>query len=465
LPKIKTFIKIKPSMIFKSINPFNLETVAEYEALSDAQIQQKLDTATKAFESWKNTSFAHRAALMHRVASILRRDNEALATLITTEMGKIIAESRAEVDKSASQVAYFADNTEEMLRDEIIPFEGHKAMIAFDPIGCVFAIMPWNYPFWQVFRYAAPTIMGGNVTILKHAPNVFGCAKAIENIFLEAGFPEGVFQSVVLETSQTERFIAADIVQGVTLTGSEYAGSSVAAIAGKHIKKSVLELGGSDPFIVLADADVEKAAKIATQSRMMNAGQACICAKRFIVVESVREAFTHHFKKNIAALIQGNPMDSSVNMGPMARLDLAEKLSKQLAETVSQGAKKVLGGERNNCNFQPTLVTHVNFGMSAFSEETFGPLATVISVKNEQKAIELANNHRYGLAAAVWTTDVDRGYKVARQIESGNVFINTLVRSDSRLPFGGVKKSGYGRELSGHGLKEFMNWKTILMAE
>jgi succinate-semialdehyde dehydrogenase / glutarate-semialdehyde dehydrogenase len=452
-------------MIFKSINPFNLETVAEYTALTDAQIQQKLDMSAKAFATWKKTTFAERAALMHRVVAILRRDSETLATLITTEMGKIIGESRAEIEKSAAHTAYFAENTEGSLRDEMIAFEGHKAMIAFDPIGCVFAIMPWNYPFWQVFRYAAPTIMGGNVTILKHAPNVFGCAKAIENIFSEAGFPEGVFQSIIVDTPQTERIIAADIVQGVTLTGSEYAGSAVASIAGKHIKKTVLELGGSDPFIVLHDADVEKAAKIATTSRMMNAGQACICAKRFIVVESVNEAFTHHFKQNIAALKQGNPMDPSVNMGPMARLDLAEKLEKQLATTIGQGAKKILGGDRQNCHFQPTLVTNVNFGMLAFTEETFGPLATVISVKNEQKAIELANHHRYGLAAAVWTTDVERGYKVARQIESGNVYINNMVRSDSRLPFGGVKKSGYGRELSMHGLKEFMNWKTILIAD
>jgi succinate-semialdehyde dehydrogenase / glutarate-semialdehyde dehydrogenase len=452
-------------MIFKSINPYNLETVAEYEALSDAQIQQKLDTAVTAFKAWKKTSFAHRAELMHRVVAILLRDSEAFANLITTEMGKIIAESRAEIAKSAGHTAYFADNTEVMMRDDIVPFEGHKAMISFDPIGCIFAIMPWNYPFWQVFRYAAPTIMAGNVTILKHAPTVFGCAKAIESIFMEAGFPEGVFQTIVVDTPQTERIIAADIVQGVTLTGSEYAGSSVAALAGKHIKKTVLELGGSDPFIVLADADVEKAAKIATQSRMMNAGQACICAKRFIIVDAVREAFTHHFQTNIAALKQGNPMDSSVNLGPMARLDLAEKLTLQLAQTIGQGAKKLLGGGREKCHFQPTLVTNVNFGMTAFNDETFGPLATIIPVKSEEKAIELANNHRYGLAAAVWTTDLERGYKVARQIESGNVFVNTLVRSDSRLPFGGIKKSGYGRELSGHGLKEFVNWKTILMAD
>ena len=450
-------------MIFSSINPYNLETVAEYAALSDTQIQQKLDTATTAFKAWKKTSFAQRAGLMHRVANILRRDKEALATLMTTEMGKIIAESRAEIEKTAGHVAFFADNTEGYLKDEIIPFEGQKALIAFDPIGCIFAVMPWNYPFWQVLRYAAPTIMAGNVTILKHAPNVFGCAEAIEKAFLEAGFPEGVFQSVVIDTPQTERLIAADIVQGVTLTGSEYAGSAVAAIAGKHIKKSVLELGGSDPFIVLADADIEKAAKIATQSRMMNAGQACICAKRFIVVEAIKEEFTHYFKDNIAKLIQGNPMDPSVNMGPMARLDLAEKLSKQLEATISQGAIKVQGGERNNCHFQPTLLTNVNFGTTAFTEETFGPLATVISVKNEQKAIELANNHRYGLAATLWTTDVERGYQLARQMDSGSVFINTMVASNSRLPFGGVKKSGYGRELSVHGLKEFVNWKTIVI--
>jgi succinate-semialdehyde dehydrogenase / glutarate-semialdehyde dehydrogenase len=286
-----------------------------------------------------------------------------------------------------------------------------------------------------------------------------------KRFWLRYGHRKYFSQSIVVDTPQTERIIAADIVQGVTLTGSEYAGSAVAALAGKHIKKTVLELGGSDPFIVLADADVEKAAKVATQSRMMNAGQACICAKRFIVVDAVREAFTHHFKTNISALIQGNPLDPSVNLGPMARLDLAEKLTLQLAQTIGQGAQKLIGGARDKCHFKPTLVTNVNFGMTAFKEETFGPLATIIPVKNAQEAVEMANHHRYGLAAAVWTTDIEQGYKVARQLESGNVFINNLVRSDSRLPFGGVKKSGYGRELSAHGLKEFVNWKTILIAE
>jgi succinate-semialdehyde dehydrogenase / glutarate-semialdehyde dehydrogenase len=449
--------------MFKSINPFDQSVVGEYACLTDAQLQKKIEISEAAYRHWRKTSFSHRAELMHRLAAILTRDNELLARLITAEMGKIITESRSEVAKSAAHTAYFADYTEGVLHDQIVATGAHRSLIAFDPIGCILAIMPWNFPIWQVLRYAAPTIMAGNVTILKHAPNVFGCAEAIEKAFLEAGFPEGVFQSVVIDTPSVETLIAVDIVQGVTLTGSENAGSQVAAIAGKHIKKSVLELGGSDSFIVLADADIEKAAKVATQSRMINAGQACNCAKRFIVVDAVRDVFLERFHENIQLLRQGDPFDEHNQMGPLARLDLVEKLKNQVNSSIQDGARLVFGNETDNFFFKPTLLTDVKVGMKAFDEELFGPVAAVISAKDEAEAIALANNHRYGLDASIWTSDIERAYHMARQLDVGNVFVNSLVRSDSRLPFGGVKKSGYGRELSEAGLKEWVNWKTIVL--
>jgi succinate-semialdehyde dehydrogenase / glutarate-semialdehyde dehydrogenase len=449
-------------MIFKSINPFTQTVISEHEVLSNAQLNQKLELAESTFKNWRNTSFQERADKMQKFANILRANKNELGLLITNEMGKILAEAIAEVEKSAGNCNFYAENAEKMLKDELYdtPF---KSMSVYDPSGAVFAIMPWNYPFWQVLRYAAPAIMAGNVTLLKHAPNVIGCAKAIENAFLEAGFPEGVFQQIVIDIPQVESVIAADIVSGITLTGSEMAGSSVAALAGKHIKKSVLELGGSDAFIVLNDADLDKAATVATQSRMLNAGQACICAKRFIVTEKVADEFSALFEQKVNALQQGNPLQDGINMGPLARLDLADKLSGQLEKSLRQGAKLVIGGEQNDCNFQPTLIDFVDSNNIAFQEETFGPLATIIRAKDENDAIAIANNHRYGLASAIWTEDRDKAYKLARRIEAGNVFVNSLVRSDSRIPFGGIKKSGYGRELSDIGMKEFMNMKSIII--
>ena len=449
-------------MIFKSINPFSGEIMAEHEVLTNVQVNQKLELAEIAFKNWRNTSFQERADKMKKLANILREKKEELGLLITNEMGKIISESIAEVEKSAGNCDFYAENAEKMLKDEHYdtPF---KSMSVYDPMGAVFAIMPWNYPFWQVLRYAAPAIMGGNVSVLKHSKNVIGCAKAIENAFLEAGFPKGVFQQITIEVSQVENVIAADIVCGISLTGSEMAGSSVASLAGKHIKKSVMELGGSDAFIVLDDANLEKAATIATQSRMLNAGQACICAKRFIVTEKVADEFAFLFAQKVSALTQGNPLQKGINMGPLARLDLAEKLSDQLEKSLQQGAKLILGGERENCNFQPTLIDFVDSNNVAFQEETFGPLATIIRAKNENDAVAIANNHRYGLASSIWSEDRENAYQLARKIEAGNVFINSLVQSDSRIPFGGIKKSGYGRELSEIGIREFMNMKSLII--
>jgi len=449
-------------MIFKSINPFTQEVIAEHEVLTNAQLNHKLQLSETAFKNWRNTSFQERADKMKKLANILRAKKEELGLLITNEMGKILSEGISEVEKSAGNCDFYAENAEKMLKDERYdtPF---TSMSVYDPTGAVFAIMPWNYPFWQVLRYAAPAIMAGNVTLLKHAKNVIGCAKAIENAFLEAGFPGGVFQQITIDIAQVENVISSEIVQGITLTGSEMAGSSVAALAGKHIKKSVMELGGSDAFIVLNDADIEKAATVATQSRMLNAGQACICAKRFIVTEKIADEFAALFAQKINALSQGNPLQEGINIGPLARLDLAKKLSQQLEKSLQQGAKLVLGGEYDKCNFQPTLIDFVDSDNIAFQEETFGPLATIIRAKDENDAVAIANNHRYGLASAIWTEDRENAYRLARKIEAGNVFINSLVRSDSRIPFGGIKKSGYGRELSEIGIKEFMNMKSIII--
>jgi succinate-semialdehyde dehydrogenase / glutarate-semialdehyde dehydrogenase len=329
----------------------------------------------------------------------------------------------------------------------------------------VLAIMPWNFPFWQVFRFAAPAIMAGNVGLLKHAPNVTACSLMLEKIFIEAGFPPGVFQSLVIDVDLVEGIISSDIVQGVALTGSEAAGSKVASIAGKNIKRSVLELGGSDAFIVLPDADLERTVKIATQSRMQNVGQSCIAAKRFIVLNEVKEEFAHRFEENVKALVQGDPFSEKSTLGPLARLDLAEKLELQLGRSIEQGARLLAGGSRSGCNFQATLLDNVVPGMPAFDEETFGPLGAIIEAKDEEEAIALANQTRYGLGATVWSQDLERAESVARQLDSGSVLINTLMRSDVRLPFGGVKKSGYGRELSEFGIKEFVNVKTISIAQ
>jgi len=450
-------------MIFKSINPYTLETFLEHQLDSNIQIDNKLNLANSAYLKWKNTSFEYRSECLIKAASIFRRDKEIVAQMITAEMGKIINESRAEVEKSATNLEYYAQNAATFLEDTVVDMSLYKSVISYDSIGTVFAIMPWNYPIWQVLRYVAPCLMSGNTTILKHAPNVLGCAKLIEQIFLEAGIPEGVFQNVFIDVPQVEKIIAHNSVQLVTLTGSEMAGSSVSSLAGKHIKKSILELGGSDAFIVLADANIEKAVQVAVNSRMMNAGQACICAKRFIIEEAVSEEFVYMFHQKISELLQGDPLDENTNLGPLARIDLANQLNNQLNESINQGANLIFGGEQDNCNFKPTLVTDVTENNTVFQEETFGPLAAITTCKNQLEAVQMANNHRYGLATAIWTSDLENAYKLARQIECGNVFVNSLVRSDSRISFGGIKKSGYGRELGVLGIKELTNVKSIII--
>jgi succinate-semialdehyde dehydrogenase/glutarate-semialdehyde dehydrogenase len=450
--------------MFQSTNPYDQSVIAEFAEYDAPAIEKKIQTAAKTFRSWRTESFTRRASSMKSAGALLRKNKNEYARVISREMGKILSESRGEIEKCADACDYYADNAEVFLKDKMIQTEAFRSLVAFQPLGPVLAIMPWNFPFWQVFRFAVPSLMAGNVGLLKHAANVSQCSLLIEQIFQEAGFPEGCFQSLLVNSKNVDSLIAHDAIAAVTLTGSEHAGTQVAAAAGKNLKKTVLELGGSDPFIVLADADLDLAAKIATQSRMQNAGQSCIAAKRFIVIKSVSDAFLERFQKNVEALKQGNQMDEKTTTGPIARLDLAEGLEKQMRSSLAAGAKLITGGERKGANFQPAIVDNVSPGMPAFDEEMFGPVAAVISVRNEQEAIEMANRNRYGLGASVWTKDQGRGEKVAREIESGCVFVNSLMRSDQRLPFGGIKKSGYGRELSELGIKEFTNAKTIYVA-
>jgi succinate-semialdehyde dehydrogenase / glutarate-semialdehyde dehydrogenase len=449
-------------MIFSSINPYDQSLVAEYETYSVLQVEAKLRLAELQFAHWRSMGFSQRGDLFLNLAKLMRRESVRLATLITLEMGKPIAEAEAEVEKCASCCEYYAQRAEALLHDEPLgsPTRGY---VSFQSLGAVFAVMPWNFPFWQVFRYAVPTVMAGNVTLLKHAPNVCGCALAMEQLFKEAGFPEGVFQTLVMDVDMVEKIIASPIVQGVTLTGSEQAGAKVAALAGKHIKKSVLELGGSDPFIVLSDADLDKAAEMAIKSRMQNAGQSCIAAKRFLVVESAAEAFAEKFANLILQLKQGNPMEKSTTLGPVARLDLADKLEKQFRDSVGMGAVPMLGGMREGCNVAPMLLADVPLHAPAMLEETFGPLVAMVKVKDEAEAVQLANHTTYGLGASVWTQDLDKARQIAAQLEAGMVFVNDMVKSQPDLPFGGIKNSGYGRELSHFGIREFVNVKVVVV--
>jgi succinate-semialdehyde dehydrogenase / glutarate-semialdehyde dehydrogenase len=452
-------------MKLQSVFPYTGQVIEEHALMDDNAINKSLQSAENSFDIWKQFSFNRRADVFKNIAAILRRDKGQLATLITNEMGKVLAEAVAEIEKSAYVCEYYAENAEGFLKDEIQEAGYYKSFVAHEPIGAILGIMPWNFPFWQVFRYAAPTLMAGNVTLLKHAPNVCGCAKKIEHIFIEAGSPAGVFQSLIIDTPVVEKLLQQPIVQAVSVTGSDRAGSAVASLAGRHIKKSVLELGGSDALIVLPDADIKKTAAIALQSRMQNAGQSCIGAKRFIVIENAMNDFMSEINVLIKNYKQGNPFDTSVNIGPVARLDLAENLYKQMQQSVQAGAQLQFGGAVDGCNFSPSILLNVKKGMAAFNQETFGPLTAVISAKDEQEAIQLANASAYGLGASIWTGDLDKGIALARKIESGAVFINSLVKSDPRIPFGGIKRSGYGRELGRQGILEFTNTKTIVVSE
>jgi len=452
-------------MIYQSIYPYTQQIIAEYGVMNDTEINQRLHLAQVAFADWKNAGFQHRAAVFIKIADILKKDKEVLATLIVQEMGKIKAEAIGEIEKCAYVCEYYAENAETFLMDEAIEAGYSQSFVTYQPIGAVLGIMPWNFPFWQVFRYAAPTLMAGNVTLLKHAPNVCGCALIIEQIFIRAGAPIGVFQTLIIETAAVEKLLEQEIIQAVSLTGSERAGSSVAMFAGKNIKKSVMELGGSDALIVLKDADMKAAAKTALQSRLLNAGQSCIGSKRFIVLKDAMDAFMQEIYLLLPAYKQGDPFDAATTTGPLARIDLANNLQKQVQQSVNKGASLSFGGAMEGCNFSPALLTNVRKGMDAFDEETFGPVATVISATDEAEAIAMANDSSLGLGGSIWTSNIEKGIALARKINTGSIFINALVKSDPKLPIGGIKKSGYGRELGRHGILEFVNAKTIAAAK
>jgi len=447
--------------MFTSINPYTQKTLRTYRADSASMIERKLKQADRAFADWSALSIRERADYIRKVGQYLTDQNQRYGELITAEMGKTLREAISEVDKCAATCTFYADHAEAFLADQRIESDAQTSFVTYQPLGSVLAIMPWNFPFWQVMRFAIPGLIAGNVGLLKHAPNVSGCSLALEEAFRECGLPAGVFQSLLVEVPAVDAILSDKRVKAVTLTGSGRAGASVASIAGREIKKSVLELGGSDALIVLADADLDKAAEVAVKSRMQNAGQSCIAAKRFIVEKSVKKPFTERLLHHINQIKQGDPMDDATTMGPMARLDLADAIERQYQATLAKGAKRLAGGERDQCNVQPLLLDKVKPGMAAFDEETFGPLAVLIDAKDATEAVQLANQSDFGLGSAIWKQDLDRADRLARQIQAGSVFVNGLMRSDARIPFGGIKQSGFGRELSEAGIKEFVNTKTI----
>lgn len=448
-------------MEFKSINPYNGKEIATYTEHTDEQIQKILEKSRAAFESWRDVPINERCELLTNAGGVLRNNVETYAKTMTLEMGKPISEARAEIEKCAWVCDFYAENAERFLADEIIETDASESFVSHDPIGTVLAIMPWNFPYWQVFRFVAPTLAAGNTGLLKHAPNVFGCATHIEELLLEAGFPDGVFQNLFIHHDKTERIISDDIVKAVTLTGSERAGKSVGALAGKYLKKSVLELGGSNAFIVLEDADMDQAVKTGVTARMMNSGQSCIAAKRFILVGDAYDNFLPAFIDGVKAIKKGDPVDESTEIGPLARKDLADQLHQQLEQSVEKGAKIETGGEQNEAFHEPTVLTGVQPGMPAFDQETFGPLAAIIKAKDEDEAFELAADSSYGLGVTLFTSDIEKARRRIGKAPDGAFFINELVKSDPRLPFGGTGNSGYGRELSREGIREFVNKKTV----
>ena len=451
--------------MLQSINPFNQKLIHEYVELSHKEIQVKLKNSAKAFQKWRLTSFREREFLLLNISHNLKKNIAKYAKLMTLEMGKPISESRAEIEKCAWLSEYYAENGQSFLKPNMITTDATKSFVAFQPLGTILAVMPWNFPFWQVFRFAIPAILAGNTGLLKHSSNVSGCALTIEEIFCAAGFPKNVFQTLLIGSDKVADIIDNPEIKAVTLTGSTPAGKAIAAKAGEALKKTVLELGGSDPYLILDDADLKKTAQCCAISRLINTGQSCIAAKRFIAIESIVQEFEELLVQYMKKVNMGNPLKEKNTIGPMARLDLRDELHEQVKRSVELGAELVLGGKipkGKGAFYPPTILTNVRPGMPAFDEELFGPVAAIISAKDEAEAIALANNSVFGLGAAVFTKDIKRGEQIATfQLEAGNCFVNDFVKSDPRLPFGGIKQSGYGRELSDFGIREFVNIKTV----
>ena len=452
-------------MVLKSINPANGQEIASYKEMTLEEVGAIIADVDSAYHEWRNTSFDHRATLLRRASELLQNRKEDLGRLMTLEMGKPYTQALAEVTKCATVCEYYADNAERILADQIIETDASKSYVAYRPIGIVFAVMPWNFPFWQVLRFAAPALMAGNVGILKHASNVQGCAKEIEKIFHDAGFPKNVFRILVISSKYVKDVINNPLVKAVTLTGSTPAGKAVASQAGNVLKKTVLELGGSDPYIILEDADLDQAITACMIGRFLNTGQSCIAAKRFIVVESILDEFRGKILQAMKNQKWGDPFDEDVNIGPMVNIWSRNEVHEQVIASIEKGAELLVGGEVPDVEgaFYPaTLLDNVKPGMPAFDDEIFGPVASIIPVKDEAEAIKLANQTPFGLGGAVFTRDVEKGERIAaNEIEAGCCFVNDFVRSDPRLPFGGIKESGYGRELSEMGIREFTNMKTV----
>ncbi|MFD5215477.1 NAD-dependent succinate-semialdehyde dehydrogenase [Microbacterium sp. NPDC058345] len=450
--------------MLQSVNPATGERIAEFRTHSPAEVDSALDAATAAQRNWRRTLLETRLELLRAIAHELRADAERYAQAITREMGKPIIESRAEIEKSAVTLDHYADNAPRYLTPQIIESNAEESSVVFEPLGVVLAIMPWNYPFWQFFRFAAPALAVGNGAVLKHAANVPECAQLIQEVITRAGTPTGLVSTLLIPSRDVAGLIADDRIAAVTITGSSQVGALVASQAGAVLKKQVLELGGSDPFIVLADADLEAASTTAVASRFNTSGQSCVNAKRFIVESSVADRFVELFVEKTAALAVGDPADESTRVGPLARRDLRDALHEQVQRTIASGATLRLGGsvpDGPGNYYEPTILDHVTPGMAAFDEETFGPVAAVIRVEGPDEAIDLANRSEYGLGSALWTSDMERARILVPQIDAGAVFVNGMVASDARLPFGGIKHSGYGRELSEYGLREFTNTKTV----